>query len=131
MNNYFAKGVVRYKDDGWVIIEAPYDVVNYYKWWVEKFLGKKISTSYHKPHITVVAAKHEPAKKKENWKKFDNQIVEFRYHSQIYTDNEWFFLGQYFWLRVEAPIIATIREGLGLKPNLKWPAHLTVGYCGY
>jgi hypothetical protein len=124
---YFAKGIVRYREDGWVIIEAPYSVVNYYKWWVEKFIWKKTTTSYHKPHITVVAAKHAPAKNAANWKKYDGQVVEFKYYTTIYTDHK----KQYFWLVVESPDIAKIRKSLGLPPELKWPYHLTICYCGY
>lgn len=131
MTYYFAHGIVRYKPDGWVIIEAPHGIVNYYKWWVEKFIGKKLSTSLHKPHITVVAAKHEPALYKGNWKKYDGKSVEFKYYSEIRTDHPWFFRGKYYWLRVECPFISEIRESLWLKPKLKWPYHLTIGYCGY
>lgn len=127
---YFAKGVVRYKNDGWVVIECPFDVVNYYKWWIEKLTWKKISTSYHKPHITVVAAKHEPAKDLSQWKKWDGKEVEFKYYSTIYSNKE-VGADRYFWLVVECPMAATIRAELGLKPNLKWPYHLTIGYLGY
>lgn len=128
---YFAKGIVRYKGE-WVIVECPYDVVNYYKWWVEKFIGKKISTSYHKPHITVLAGKHERGLDKHpQWGKYDGQSVEFKYDSKIYTDHQWFFRGQYFWLRVQCPLLRQLRAELGLKPELKWPLHLTIGYCGY
>lgn len=128
---YFANGVIRYKGD-WIIVEAPYCVVNYYKWWVEKFLGKKISTSYHKPHITVLAGKHERGLDKHPlWGKYDGKQVEFKYYSHLYTDAPWFFKGQYFWLRVECPLLPVLRQELGLKPTLKWPYHLTIGYCGY
>lgn len=128
---YFAKGTIRYKGE-WIIVECPHDVVNYYKFWIEKFLGKKISTSYHDPHITVLAGKHEQGLNKHPlWDKYEGKQVEFKYYSHIYTDNEWFFKGQYFWLRVECPFLATLRQELGLKPELRWPLHLTVGYCSY
>jgi hypothetical protein len=132
MDFYFSKGVVRYKDDGWVIIECPYGIVNYYKAYVEKRIGKKLSTSYHKPHITVLPAKHNgDFTKHPLWKKYEGKEVEFRYFTQVHTDNKWFILGQYFWLRVDCPIVAEIRSGFGLSPDLKWPAHLTIGYRGY
>lgn len=128
---YTAKGVIRYKGD-WIIVECPMDIVLYYKFWVEKFLWKKISTSYHKPHITVLAGKHEQGLNKHPlWGKYQGEVVEFSYYSQIFTDRPWFFQGQYFWLRVECPRLAEIRTELGLKPYLKFPYHLTVGYCGY
>lgn len=122
---------MRYKSD-WIIIEAPYDVVNYYKWWIERFIGKKISTSYHKPHITVLAGKYDKGLNKHpNWGKHDNEIVEFKYFSEIKTDNEWFFLGEYFWLTVDCPIISVLRTELGLSPYPFHKPHLTIGYCGY
>jgi hypothetical protein len=128
---YVAKGILRYQGD-WITVDAPHDVVNYYKWWVEKFLGKKISTSYHNPHITVLAGKHEQGLSKHPlWKKYDGKELDFLYQSEIYTDHDWFFRGQYFWLRVECPFLAQVRTELGLKPNLKWPLHLTIGFCGY
>jgi hypothetical protein len=123
---YFAKGIVRYKGD-WIIIEAPNDIVKYYKWWVEKFIWKKISTSYHKPHITVLAGKHEKVIDKRNWGKYEGHEIEFKYYSTVYTDD----IGQYYWLLVDCPKIAEIRRGLGLKPKLKWPTHCTIGFCGY
>lgn len=125
---YFTNGIVRYRPDGWVIIECPFSVVNYYKWWVERMVGKKISTSYHKPHITVVAAKHEPAKIMANWKKREGKIVEFKYGSEIRCDNNWPVKASYFWLSVECPEVSDIRIELGLKPQLKFRPHLTIGY---
>jgi hypothetical protein len=131
MKFYFADGIVRYKGD-WIIIEAPYDIVLYYKWWVEKHLGKKISTSYHKPHITVLAGKHEQGLNKHKfWAKYDGAKVPFKYYTYLHTDNRWFTQGKYFWLRVECPLVPVLRRELGLKPELKWPTHLTIGYCGY
>lgn len=128
---YIAKGVVRYKGD-WVIIEAPLDVVNYYKFWVEKFTGKKISTSYHKPHITVLAGKYDKGCEKHPlWGKYENKPVEFKYFSEICTDNNWFNLGEYFWLKVECPLIPVLRSELGLKPYPFHHPHLTIGYRGY
>lgn len=132
MNNfYFAKGIVRYKGD-WITVDCPHSIVNYYKWWVEKFIGKKTTTSYHRPHITVLAGKNEHGLNKHPlWGKYDGREVEFKYYSQIHTDNPWFFKGQYFWLRVECSILPKLRTELGLKPTLKWPYHMTICHCGY
>lgn len=125
-------GQVKYKDDGWVIIECPLSVVNYYRWWVEKFIWKKTSTSYHKPHITIVAGKYDKGLTTHpNWRKFDNQKVEVFYEPKIHTDNEWFFLGTYFWLRVQCPKIKEIRNSLGLNDAPFHFPHLTICYRGY
>jgi len=128
---YIGNGILRYKGD-WIIVECPHGIVNYYKWWVEKFIGKKLSTSYHNPHITVLAGKHEQGLNKHPlWGKHDGKVLQFNYTSHIHTDHPWFFRGQYFWLRVECPFLSQVRTELGLKPQLKWPMHLTIGYCGY
>lgn len=132
MKTYNAQGVIRYQDDEWIVVRCSHSVVNYYKWWVEKFIGKKISTSYHSPHISVLAGKHERGLSKHPlWGKYEGKVVEFKYYSHIYTDHEWFTRGKYFWLRVECPFLEMLRLQLGLKPQLRWPLHLTVGYCGY
>jgi hypothetical protein len=131
MDFYFAKGIVRYKGD-WIVVECPWDVVRYYQFWVQKFIGKKITPSFHKPHITVLAGKHETGLSSHPlWGKYEGKQVEFKYYSHMHTDHKWFFKGKYFWLRVECPLLPVIRQELGLKPNLKWPYHLTIGNCGY
>lgn len=53
---YFAKGTLRYKGE-WIIVECPHSVVNYYKWWIEKFIGKKTEyESFLGPFPTRAAA---------------------------------------------------------------------------
>lgn len=130
--SYIVNGIVRYKPDGWVIIECPLSVVNYYRFWVEKFIGKKTSTSLHFPHCTVVAGKHDKGKEKHpNWKKYDGIKVQVQYDSQIYTDHDWFTQGEYFWLSVSCPYIKIIRNSLGLNDSPYHPPHLTVCFRGY
>ena len=131
MKYYTAEGTIQYKGD-WITVQCPYGIVNYYKFWVEKFIGKKISTSYHSPHITVLAGKHEKGLSGHPlWKKYDGHRIEFRYDSKIYTDSPYITRGKYFWLQVDCPFLGQLRQELGLKPTLKWATHLTIGYCGY
>ena len=129
---YFSTGTIDYRPDGWIILKVSPSIVNYYKFWIEKFIGKKISTSYHTPHVTILPAKHNgDFTKHPLWNKYQGKRVEFKYFSDILTDHDWFFMGTYYWLRVECPFIGILREELGLPPKLKWPAHVTVGYRGY
>ena len=130
-DKYKSFGKITYKDDGWIILECDNSIINYYKRVVEWMIWKKLSTSYHGSHITVLPAKHNgDFRKHPAWKKHDGEKVEFEYSSVIYT-NELNGSDRYFWLRVECPMIGKIREEFGLNPNLKWPAHLTIGYLGY
>lgn len=132
MNKYEFYGKVVYKDDGYVIIECPLSVVNYYRWWVEKFIGKKTSTSYHKPHITIVAGKYDKGlTQNPNWNKFDGKLVKVQYEANICTDNNWLFMGEYFWLKVNCSEIKEIRNSIGLSDKPYHPPHLTICYRGY
>lgn len=132
MKTYQFDGTLIYKG-GWVLVECPHSVVNYYKWWIEKFIWKKISTSYHSPHITIVAGKYDAGMEKHPcWQKYDGaKVRNILYEAKIYTDNDWFFRGEYFWLRVSHPLLNIIRRELGLRPEPFHPFHLTIGYRGY
>jgi len=124
---YVGHGTLRYKGD-WIIVEVPFSIVNYYKWWVEKFIWKKTSTSFHKPHITVLAGKHEKGLNKHPmWGKYEGAVVPFKYYSTVKTDEK----GEYYWLLVECDFLKKVRMELGLNPELKFPLHATICYCGY
>lgn len=128
---YKSTGKIVYKDDGWIVLECDNSIVNYYKKVTEWMIWKKLSTSYHGSHVTVLPAKHNGDFRKHiNWNKHNGQKVEFVYSPVIYT-NELVGSDRYFWLKIECPMIAQIREEFGLNPKLKWPAHLTIGYLGY
>jgi hypothetical protein len=132
LEKYQFKGQISYRNDGWVIITCPLSVVNYYRWYIEKYIGKKTSTSYHLPHCTVVAGKYDKGLiKHHNWGKYYNQKVDVFYDGQIYTDNDWFMSGEYFWLKVQCPMIKTIRNSLGLNDKPYHDPHLTVCFKGY
>ena len=128
---YKSTGKIIYKDDGWIVLECHNSICNYYKGVIEKLIWKKLSTSYHGSHITILPAKHNgDFTKHVNWCKYANKTVEFEYSPIIYT-NELAGSNRYFWLKVDCSIIGKIREEFGLDPKLKFPAHLTIGYLGY
>lgn len=128
---YKAEGKIIYKPDGWIILDCPNSIVNYYKTVIEKLIWKKLSTSFHGSHITILPAKHNgDFREHPAWEKHNGQKVEFEYSSIIYT-NELVGADRYFWLQVDCPMISIIREEFGLSPKLRWPTHLTVGFLGY
>ena len=129
-SSYNSIGIVNYSDkDGWITIKVDYSIVNYYKWWIEKFIFKKISTPLYSPHITVLPSKHNgDFRNHKNWKLHDKEVVQFCYNSVIMTDS---LVGsRYFWLIVKCPIVSKIREEFGLNPKLKWTEHCTIGFLG-
>ena len=130
MKRYVSTGKIEYKPDGWVILNIDKSIINYYKFWVEKFIGKKLSTSFHGSHVTCVAGKYDKGLiKHPRWNEFNKRVVSFEYDSHIYTDKDWFFLGEYFWLRVHCNELIKIRTDLGLRPQPFHPFHSTIGFC--
>ena len=128
MKKYSAIGKVKYRSD-WLIISVNDSIVDYYKTYIEKITGKKISKSYHDPHITIIAGKYYPnVQFHPFWGVHHNKIVKFEYSNEIKTDKEWFFYGNYYWINVFSPFFNQMRQELDLEPESHWPFHLTIGY---
>ena len=128
---YESVGKILYKNDGWIVLSCDHSIVNYYKTVIEKMIWKKLSTSFHGAHVTVLAAKHNgDFRKHKNWGKYNEKLVKFNYSPIIYT-NELVGKDRYFWLNITCPFISLIRKDFNLDPNLKWPTHLTIGYLSY
>lgn len=133
MRWYPAKGKVVYKPDSWIILEVNPSIVTYYNYWSRKLSGKVLSTSFHKPHVTLCNGNFDWKKNHPNWNKFNNQIINFEYSNLIEferqidgkTGNE----NLYFWVAVKCEKLKEIRLSLGLSEYPKWPYHLTVGHC--
>lgn len=127
MKTYWSNGKIKYNKN-WVILQISQSIPNYYKFWVEKFTGRKISTSYHGGHVSIIAGKYEDCTKHSLWNKYDGRVIPFEYESKIYTDNNCFILGKYYWLRINCPLLSQIRREFGLKPTPFHPFHITIGY---
>jgi hypothetical protein len=132
MNNdfkyrYHATGKVRYSNhhdengSGWVVIDCPNDIVHYYNSVVRWLKWIKFSTPLHGSHITVVNGNFN-FPKIDNWYYRDKEEVDF-YYGTIQDNAE-----GYYWLPVECDAVHDIRIKLGLKPQLKFQPHLTIGY---
>jgi hypothetical protein len=128
---YECIGIVNYSDkDGWITMTLPQSLSNYYSWWVKRFIWKGVSTPLYGCHCTILPAKHNGDFRKHSaWKKHQGEKVKVIYESKIYTDNDWFFMGRYFWLRIQTDIVGQIRGEFGLPKELYWPLHATIGYC--
>jgi hypothetical protein len=122
MKWYTTKGKLKYSDNWWLVVDAHWSIVNYYKWVVERHIWRKISTPLHGAHITVLAGKHQQPVNKQFWGKYHGEEIEFEYCSVVKTD------GNYFWLEARCPELVFIRRELGLQDTPKWPYHLTIGY---
>jgi len=72
-------------------------------------------------HISVIRDEEPPENKKHLWKKYDGQVVIFRYRPEIDHD------GLYFWLDVECDFLLDLRVEIGLSRHPEYSLHLTVG----
>jgi hypothetical protein len=101
-------------DGSWVFIEVDKSIRDYYcavlNWLVAPV------RPFDEPHITVVAGKYEQLPS------YDIELgtVEFKY-SDLFTD------GNYYWLDAQCEWLHEFRVKNGLKPNLKYNPHITVG----
>ena len=132
MEKYYEfEGKINYKDkDGWIVIDVPHSIINYYKVVIEKLIWKKISTPLYGGHISLLPSKHNGDFRKHfAWKKYHGKKVIVKYSPIIYT-NELVGNNRYFWLKCETEIVGLIREEFGLEKNLRWPLHITIGYLG-
>jgi hypothetical protein len=132
MDKYYqCTGIVNYSlKDGWITILLPDEIANYYSWFVKKAIWKGVSTPLHGCHCTLLPAKHNGDYRSHPfWGRHQGEKVQINYESKIYTDNEWFSLGRYFWLRVQSDMVGKIRQEFGLPPELHWPLHSTICYC--
>ena len=121
MSKYSAQGILQYKKDGWLVLSTPKSICEYYKWWVEKFLWKKATLPLHGSHVTVIAGKYNDVSSHPCWQKYDGIKLSFYYDGVIYNDDD-----GYFWIKVECPELAAIRQELGLPPQPFWPYHCTI-----
>lgn len=120
---YKAHGTIKYNGN-WLILDAPNSLVKYYKFWVEKFTWKKISTPLFGAHCTVVAGKFQDVTKHPAWRKYHGKRIEFEYSNIIRTDER----ASYYWLPVYCDELKKIRMELGLEPFPKFPYHITIGF---
>ena len=117
-------GQLLYYPSWWLIVKVNEDVCRYYRNLIHFYRRSlQLNPSKHGAHITVIAGKYEQPNDdyKYLWNKYEGEIIDFKYNSEINTDDE------YFWISVECKRIEDIRKELGLPPKIKWPWHLTIG----
>ena len=133
------RGRMKKKIDWWCVINVDPEITRYYRWWVQKELHVK---GLHPPswdaHISVVRGENDirsydrslrPSEypdANELWKKYDGEVVEFRYqHNPQRGKDRPELVGTFWNVEVDCPRGTEIRKELGLKYD--WALHLTFG----
>ena len=121
---FSSNGTLLYYPSWWLIVKVNEDVCRYYRNLIHFHNRRlRLNPSRDGAHITVIAGKYEKPDISHEylWNKYQGQIIDFKYNTNIQTNDS------YFWLVVECPRIEEIRKELGLPPKILYPWHLTIG----
>ena len=103
---YKTQGPLRYGPGIRAAVVVDQQLSNYYRSLIPK--EKNVNGQRHPAHITVVRIGVEEPPNMDVWGKYEGELVEFEYSSEIERD------GLYWFLRVRSERIAEIRVELGL-----------------
>lgn len=109
-------------DKSWVIIECEKEIVNYYKWFLEK-KGVQLDSLLWGSHISIIRGSTLDCIDEyhmNDWKYNNNELIEFQYGDLVTNGVHW-------WLEVQSKQLEDIREHFGLKPHPDFGFHLTIG----
>jgi len=136
--------------DWWVIIE-PFggtEITRYFRWFVDREILNPLGFDTPKlakkhgfdkmcqpafdAHVSIVRGwndvRHNIEQVKKVWKKFDGQVVTFKYDLNIRQSGDttgWDRPDHFWFVGVDCPMIDKIRNEMGLRTG--WRHHLTIG----
>lgn len=110
----------RTHDEFFLVLEVPDNVGVYYRHWLYRRFGIKISPPAYGCHVTVLDGR-QPVKKEHiaAWKKHAGKVIEIEYTPEVYR--QWLF----WCLPVVSPELDEIRKELGFSTAK--PLHITIG----
>lgn len=119
-------GILQYGPGMRAVVWVDQGIADLYRKLIPKYYYAQ--PQLYPAHITVVRLRLETAKNMEVWAKYQGEEIPFEY------DNETFFSGIYFYLKVQSDRIGNIREELGL-PRFRFGElgddcyHISVANC--
>lgn len=144
------RGSMKSKTDWWVVVELDSSITDYYRWWANRHINPLRYNDLDRQHYTwaqlkdkredlvlpawgahmsIVRGERPRPDRMHLWKKYDGQIVEFKYSNNLRYSGDTSDVGDkngVFWF-VDS-ICDTgkrIRDELGFPSN--WAFHITVG----
>jgi len=107
MNDLFqSTGTLQYSKDWRLVLRVEQDLADYYRSLIPKWMP--CQRPRWSAHITVVRQTKETPVHKENWWKYDGDVVDFIYSPFIHQG------AVYYWLNVFSKRLEKIRQELGL-----------------
>lgn len=113
-------------NEKWLVLMCDDEISKYYRYLFEKeypFLNAERHGKLTRPvwgtHISIIRGEYVPNYKL--WRLDENKLIEFEYEGGV-IDN-----GEYYWLKVNCPLLSELRKKYGLSPEPRFGFHLTVG----
>ena len=107
----------------WLVIDADPGIGQLYRalYKLQAFNCDQLLRPAWAEHVSVIRNEEPLDHKKNLWKKYDGESIEFAYEP-IVKDN-----GKHFWLPVQCERALDIRMELGLSRHPEYYLHLTIG----
>jgi hypothetical protein len=109
-------------DEWWLILECCPGLLQYYRHLIHQGTGIKLLKPSWGPHISVIRGEEIKEEFRHLWGKWNGRKVSFTYSPEDLFDEY-----RYWWINIQSPELAEIRQELGLPPKPKYSFHFTVG----
>lgn len=103
----------------WLILKTDEELIRYYKSMLMQQYDLIFEKTIWGSHISVIRG--TPPVDKKQWKKYQNETIDFEYTNRIYRAHSFFCVDAY------SPRLEEIRSELGLSPTPKAGFHITIG----
>lgn len=103
----------------WLILKTDEELIRYYKAMLMQIYDLSFEKTVWGSHISVIRG--TPPPNKQQWKKYQNEIITFEYTNRVYRAHSFFCVDAY------SSRLEEIRTELGLPPTPKTGFHITIG----
>jgi hypothetical protein len=106
----------------WAIVECSKMLMDYYRYFIWKETGVKISPPKFGAHISFIRGEAiDKTLKPLLWKKHHDKVFSFQYSHVLETNND------HWWLSAKSDFLSELRKEMGLSDEPPFGFHLTIG----
>ena len=104
----------------WLIARCDDEIVEYYRWWVQRMYHMKLQRPLFGAHISVMRGE-EPTHGHDLWGTHQDVRVEIKYGHELTSVHGYWFLS------ARCEVLEEVRQSFGLSPQPEFGFHLTIG----
>lgn len=122
------RGGMKKKTQWWAVVEIDKEITRYFRWMVKQNLWIDLAQPSWDAHISIIRGERPPEDKRDLWKKYDGQKVDFKYSLNVRRSGDttkWDRPSHYWFVEVDCPQLKQIREEFGFPSD--WKQHITIG----